>query len=249
MSNIKTKPGYGDFGNLSKQYAKHRTGYPDEVIKYFWENIKVNNPLILDVGCGTGIPTRQILRDGAKIIGIDKDPKMIEEAKKVSSDIEYTVALANALPFADESFDAATSFSAFHWFVDDASVNEIKRILKPNAIYFVANKREQKGLKTEFRSIVTNFVGELPNFRNDYKAKAILERNGFSKVESREFDAVESFTVDHANQYAQTMSLLNLVPENQKEVVLAKFNIYCKNNAVDNIIESKAKVIVILGIK
>lgn len=250
MSNSKTKPGYGDFGNLSKQYAQFRTGYPKEVIDYFWAIMKIENPMILDVGCGTGISTRQILRDGAKIIGIDKDPKMVEEAKKVSSDIEYIVALANSLPFTDESFDAVTSISAFHWFTDDVSVEEIKRILKPNGIYFIANKNEVGGgIKTEFRNIVSDVVEKLPNVKASYNAKEILERNGFKDVIYKEFDASEDFTLDHAIEYVQTMSLLNLVPENQKEVVLAKFSMYCKNNAEDGIVKSLAKVMVTIGIK
>lgn len=250
MSNIKIKIDYGYFGNLSSQYAKYRTGYPDEVIKYFWENIKVKNPMILDVGCGTGISTRQIERDGVKIIGTDKDPLMIEESKKLKDGIEYFVAPANKLPFDSESFDAATSFSAFHWFTDDVSVKEIKRILKPNGIYFIANKNEiGGGIKTEFRNIVSSIVEKLPNIKASYNAKEILEKNGFNKVESKEFDASEEFTTRHATQYVQTMSLLNLVPENQKEVVLAKFSMYCKNNAIDGIVKSKAKVMVTIGIK
>ncbi len=243
------KQGYGYFGNLSKQYAKYRTGYPKEVVEYFWSKIQIKNPRILDIGCGTGISTRQLIRSGAKILGADKDVAMIEEAKKISGDIEYLVADADKLPFGDESFDGATSFGAFHWFADDSSAREIKRVLKPDGIYFIVNKRELGGIKTEFRNIIKNVVDTLPDIKIRYNAQDTLERNQFSKVEYNEFDANENFTIDHAIQYVQTISLWNLVPDNKRKEVLSKFELYCKNSANDGIVKSITKIKVTTGIK
>ena len=85
-------------------------------------NLKGSRARVLDLGCGTGISTRQLVRDGAKIFGADKDANMIGEAKKEASSIQYVVAEAGRLPFGDASFDALTSFAAFHWFTDADSI-------------------------------------------------------------------------------------------------------------------------------
>jgi len=48
---------------------------------------------VLDLGCGTGITTRYIAELGAKVIGVDLSPKLIEFAKvnSVHENAEYRV--------------------------------------------------------------------------------------------------------------------------------------------------------------
>ncbi len=125
------KNGYGTFGNLSKHYDEARQGFPQEIIDYFWSFLKTESPIILDAGCGTGISTRHLIRDSAKIFGSDNDSEMIKQAQMKGKDgIGYTVASANDMPFQNGQFDAVTAFSAFHWFCDRESIDEIKRVLK-----------------------------------------------------------------------------------------------------------------------
>ncbi len=71
----------GKFGYNVKKYEKGRSGYPKEVFVYLKSLIKVKRPLVLDLGCGTGIATRQLTRIGT-VIGADPDPIMLRAAKK-----------------------------------------------------------------------------------------------------------------------------------------------------------------------
>src|SRR5258706_15001265 len=62
---------------------------------------------ILDLGCGTGAVAR-VLRErlggAASIVGVDPSPPMIEKARSIEPELDWRVADAIALPFADGSF-------------------------------------------------------------------------------------------------------------------------------------------------
>lgn len=69
---------------------------------------------ILDVGCGTGHLTQSIADVGAKVVGIDNAPGMIEAARAAHPTLEFVVADACDFAFA-EPFDAVFSNAALHW--------------------------------------------------------------------------------------------------------------------------------------
>ena len=93
--------------------------------------------ILLDIGCGTGWAVRRAAsmvgsRGGAR--GIDLSGKMIENAKKASrgiANVEFTQGNAEALPFADESFDRVMCTMSFHHDLNPSNaVSEIARVLK-----------------------------------------------------------------------------------------------------------------------
>lgn len=73
---------------------------------------------LLDVGCGTGVMLHELEQDprAARLTGVDLSPDMLAIARRrLGAAVEVMEAHAHALPFADESFDAVVSTSAFHF--------------------------------------------------------------------------------------------------------------------------------------
>jgi 2-polyprenyl-3-methyl-5-hydroxy-6-metoxy-1,4-benzoquinol methylase len=68
----------------------------------------------LDIGCGEGFNTRLLSQNGARMAAVDISEKFIEKARTLNqestSQIDYRIATASSLPFADKTFDFATSF-------------------------------------------------------------------------------------------------------------------------------------------
>ena len=62
---------------------------------------------VLDLGCGTGITTRYIAELGAKVIGVDLSPKLIEFAKENSAheNAEYFVGDITSFDLGEKTFD------------------------------------------------------------------------------------------------------------------------------------------------
>src|SRR3954452_7490297 len=71
----------------------------------------------LDIGCGEGHNTRLLARRGARVTAADIAEVFIGHARRAEADeplgIDYRVASAVDLPFADETFGFATGFMSF----------------------------------------------------------------------------------------------------------------------------------------
>ena len=91
---------------------------------------------VLDVGSGTGVVAITAARLGAKVVGSDLTPALLERAREHSKlaelEIEWKEADAEALPFADASFDVVVSQFG-HMFAPRAelALAEMLRVLKP----------------------------------------------------------------------------------------------------------------------
>jgi demethylmenaquinone methyltransferase/2-methoxy-6-polyprenyl-1,4-benzoquinol methylase/phosphoethanolamine N-methyltransferase len=145
---------------------------------------------VLDVGCGTGTLAIAIKpRVGVgEVRGIDASPEMIEVAKekavKAGSDLDLQVALIEAIPFPDASFDLVTSSLMLHHLPDDLKrkgLAEIKRVLRPGgrflAMDFAAHSHSPLG---HLLSVLGHSRGE--NMVD--KLTPMLKDAGFSKVEA-----------------------------------------------------------------
>jgi len=71
---------------------------------------------ILDLGCGDGILTEKLVALGARVVGIDSAPDMIDAARRRGIDARIMDAMS--MTFENE-FDAVFSNAALHWIKDD----------------------------------------------------------------------------------------------------------------------------------
>jgi demethylmenaquinone methyltransferase/2-methoxy-6-polyprenyl-1,4-benzoquinol methylase len=93
---------------------------------------------VLDVATGTGMVAAELLaRADCTVVGIDQSAAMLAGARQRfaavgQGRVELIEGQAEALPFADESFDALT-FTYLLRYVDDpgATVRELARVLRP----------------------------------------------------------------------------------------------------------------------
>lgn len=84
---------------------------------------------ILDLGCGTGVLTKELADMGCSVVGTDSSPEMVEAAKELG--VDARLADAQTLKM-DEKFDAVISNAAIHWMPDHyAVVRRVWNLLKP----------------------------------------------------------------------------------------------------------------------
>jgi SAM-dependent methyltransferase len=86
----------------------------------------------LDLGCGTGVAAPALTDLGWTVVGTDASGPMLEIAR--ARELDVVAASVDALPFADESFDAAVSIWT-HTDVGDfaAALREATRVLRAGA--------------------------------------------------------------------------------------------------------------------
>jgi len=87
---------------------------------------------VLDVGTGPGSIAATARNRGAHATGIDYAEDMVRTARKLNPDIEFQLADAADLPFADESFDAVVmGFTLFLIPRPEKALREAFRVLLP----------------------------------------------------------------------------------------------------------------------
>jgi ubiquinone/menaquinone biosynthesis C-methylase UbiE len=90
----------------------------------------------LDIGCGEGANTRLVAERCGRMTAVDISPAFIRHAADIHGEgpdgIRFVVGSAVELPFADESFDFATSFMCLMEFAETRrALAEAYRVLRP----------------------------------------------------------------------------------------------------------------------
>ncbi len=96
---------------------------------------------ILDVGCGTGQDAQDLARavgPHGRVIGVDKSETMLQEARARAAQtglpVEYVLADATRLPFADNSFDGCQASRVLgHLRQPEQALAEMVRVARPGA--------------------------------------------------------------------------------------------------------------------
>lgn len=90
---------------------------------------------VVDIACGTGVLAREVasrVAPAGRVVGVDPSPGMLAVARCLAPDVEWREGVAESLPFADRSFDAAASQFGLMFFEDRRqAVREMFRVLVP----------------------------------------------------------------------------------------------------------------------
>jgi SAM-dependent methyltransferase len=101
----------------------------------------VRDKLVVDLGCGSGEEVVPLLQRGARVIGIDISPHLVEIAhkrlRKYGLDAELRVGSAYHTQLPDHSVDVVFCMSLLHHLELDRAKNEIRRILKPDGVFIL----------------------------------------------------------------------------------------------------------------
>ena len=87
---------------------------------------------VLDAACGTGDLAVIAANAGGHVTGLDFSEAMLERARRKAPELDWTRGDLLALPFEDESFDAATVGFGVRNVADlPGALEELRRVLKP----------------------------------------------------------------------------------------------------------------------
>jgi ubiquinone/menaquinone biosynthesis C-methylase UbiE len=96
---------------------------------------------VLDLGCGSGWATR-LMAEKAKagrVVGVDISDEMVQLAQATSKsfpNVEFHVASAERLPFADREFTHAFSMESLYYYEDmPSALKEILRVLNRGGLF------------------------------------------------------------------------------------------------------------------
>jgi len=92
---------------------------------------------ILDIGCGPGVYTKELLEQGFEVFGIDNSPEMIKKAKTKFPDAFFKVMSVEKMDFADNYFDTSIASGLIEYLDNPAkAIKEIARVSKEVVMSF-----------------------------------------------------------------------------------------------------------------
>jgi SAM-dependent methyltransferase len=149
---------------------------------------EMQNPAMLDVGCGVG-SFHPLLRDlTGRLSGIDVSSVSIERARADNPDVDYRAFDGRSFPFADGGFDLVTAICVMHHVAPNQwthFIGEMRRVVRPGGLICVIEHNPLNPLtrlavaRCEFdRDAVLLGAG---------KARKLMEAGGLRAVNAHHF--------------------------------------------------------------
>lgn len=156
------------FSNRVVDYVRSRPGYPDGVLAMIGRELRVEpGDIVADLGAGTGIFSECLLAAGYRVIAVEPNEEMLQEARARfgnNRNFSSRLAVAEETGLADHSVGLVTAAQAFHWFDPERVRREALRILRPGApALLVWNERRETGgpAAEAYQQIVDRFNTDL----------------------------------------------------------------------------------------
>jgi SAM-dependent methyltransferase len=211
-------PSSRSFELVADVYERGRPEYPPDAIAWLVDRLDLRpGRTVLDLAAGTGKLTRGLVGTGAHVIAVEPGEQMLAQLHRVLPDVEALVGGAEAIPLDDDSVDAVTVGSAFHWFRHDEAVPELHRVLRPGgAVALIWNARDrERPLQQEISALIKPLV---PPDRPT-AGRSATELAGsplFGPVEQRSFPFVQQLDADGVADRIASVSYVAAAPAGQR---------------------------------
>jgi len=88
----------------------------EHFLDHLGQHLSLQDAVVLDIGCGDGVRTHGLSQASKRVIAVDPDVHMLEQAQKANGakNIEYVHADALKLPLPSASFDLTIFTMSFH---------------------------------------------------------------------------------------------------------------------------------------
>ncbi|MCK5510457.1 class I SAM-dependent methyltransferase [Candidatus Parcubacteria bacterium] len=168
-------------------------------IEMFKSFIGNKNRKVLEVGCGTGLFTKEIAETKNKIIAIDISHELLNIARKKIQKNNLTFLLSNAYKteFSENTFDFIIGSSVLHHLNVDLALKEFYRILKPGGkiMFTEPNMLNPQIAIQKNIPFIKKMVGDSPDETAfvKWKIKNKLKKEGFNNISVNTFDFLHPF--------------------------------------------------------
>ncbi len=209
----------GQFQIQSAGYEAGRHAYSAETIGCVSGYLPSEGDL-LDVGCGTGLGTRQlaILRPKSQVIGVDADLDMLSRALAHRSPASYVLSDVSRLAWPTGRFAAATAFGAAHWFSNYAYL-ELSRVLARDGVFVAVTRSGTDPVKTAVLRALSVHASTKFGTRTASWISNASPAN-FSRLAEIELTEVLSYTPESFASWVTSLAAWSEVPPNHRSTAL-----------------------------
>ena len=154
---------------------------------------------VLEIGCGTGIFTKEIAKHKVNLIAIDISPELLDDARinVPSNNVQFQIENAYELSFADNSFDSIIASSVLHHLEIENAIKEFYRVLKPGgtAIFSEPNMMNPQIAIQKNVPFIKRWLEDSPDETAflRWSIVKVFKNNGFKNVSALPYDFMHPF--------------------------------------------------------
>jgi SAM-dependent methyltransferase len=223
---------------------------------------------LLDVACGSGNVTVRAAQTGARAVGLDITPELLEVARGVAADagveVEWVEGDAGPLPFDDASFDIVTStFGCMFAPRHTVAADEIARVLRPGGRLAIAAWTPEGHVGRFFITIASHLppppagfepppLWGMPDHVREIFDGAGLELSFDREFADIRFDTVDECMAEYENEFGPiVMAKAALEPEGKFDALRDDLRemFESTNDADDGTVLWRPEYLVISGAK
>ncbi len=200
------------FSRNIDRYQRGRPTYHPETAKRVAERYA---GLIVELGAGSGIFTRQLVDEGLEVVALEPVVAMRTALAANVPEADVRVGTAEHIPIHDNSVDTVVAAQSFHWFDHGPALDEIQRILRPDGhLVTVWNVRDESvPWVAEFGSIIEEHAGDTPRHRSMRWRQAIRADERFAPIDEWRIPNPMLTTVDGVVDRALSTSFIASLPD------------------------------------
>ncbi|MBW2001293.1 MAG: class I SAM-dependent methyltransferase [Deltaproteobacteria bacterium] len=150
----------------------------------------LQNQEVLEIGCGDGRITTQLVGKAKRIVAIDPDPAIIAETKKNMEGVDLHIGSGEHLEFPSESFDVILFTLSLHHQDSILALREAKRVLRDHGQVVILEPADDGEIEQ-----ICNFFHDEAQMLHD--ALCAIEVSDFEIERSEIFYTYWEFENDH----------------------------------------------------
>ncbi len=127
----------GVFGRDPRGYDRARLAYPDRLYEILQRRCGLApGRSVLEIGPGTGIATRALLREGAgPMTLVEADPRLVRylrtSLERSAASVTVLAASFESVRLPSAAYDLVVAASSFHWLPPRRALRKVARVLRP----------------------------------------------------------------------------------------------------------------------
>lgn len=186
------------FDGVAEIYARYRPSYPDQLIDHLLALTGITQTdQVLEIGCGPGIATAQMVERGIYPLCLDPSPNLLAIAAdtfKATPQVKFVTSRFEEWESEQNDFDLIYSAQAFHWVPKEVRYKKTAERLKPGgwlALFWNMYPEVEGPFWQELERLYKTLTPELLQTNPDIEAyieqwqTELTESQFFSKVDIR----------------------------------------------------------------
>lgn len=177
------------FSATVEDYRRHRPDYPEALFDWWIAHDGlVPGDVIVDVGAGTGIASRQIAARGLRVIAVEPNEDMLRTARAEGGDVELVRGDAETLAV-EAPVAAIVCFQALHWVDLDRALPRFRAALRNGGrVLAVWNLRDANDpLMAAYEALLLRECPDYANVGAEPRAAEVAAHPGLRDLERASF--------------------------------------------------------------